>query len=136
MLKVIGVSLGIVLAISTGVGFVFSNLIGFWQGFVAAILIQFIGTYGIASFKTAPNTQLNDDSNELQQLVDLQTVEVICPCTNVVSKSPIFFGINNEFLCNKCNSKFRVDLSYDSVLVTEPLNIENAYNFLKSKEQS
>lgn len=135
MMKLVAISLGIVLAISTGVGFVFSDLIGFWQGFVAAVLVQFISTYGIASFKTSRETQFEQAEDNSQRLIDLQTVEIICPCTNVVSKSPVFFGLNNEFLCNKCNSKFRVDLSYDSILVTEPLNIENAYNFLKSKEQ-
>lgn len=135
MMKLIAISLGIVLTISTGVGFVFSDLIGFWQGFVAAVLVQFISTYGIASFKTSKEVQYEQAEDNSQKLIELQTVEIICPCTNVVSKSPIFFGLNNEFLCNKCNSKFRVDLSYDSILVTEPLNLENAYNFLKSKEQ-
>jgi transposase-like protein len=134
MLKLVLVSLGIVLAISAGIGFVFANLIGFWQGFIAAVIIQFVATYGIATFKTSQKEEVQVD--EAQQLINLQTVEVACPCTNVVTQSPIFFGLNNEFVCNKCNSKFRVELSYESVLVTEPLNLENAYNFLKSKEQS
>jgi len=133
MLKLITVSLAIVLAISAGVGFVLANFIGFWQGFIATIIVQFIASYGIAFFRTPKTEQV--ESNEAQQLLDLQTVEIACPCTHIVSKSPIFFGINNEFVCTKCSSKFRVDLSYESVLVTEPLNIENAYNFLKSKEQ-
>lgn len=133
MLKLITVSLGIVLAISAGVGFVLANFIGFWQGFIATIIVQFIASYGIAFFRTPKVEQV--ENNEAQQLIDLQTVEIACPCTHVVSRSPIFFGINNEFVCTKCNSKFRVDLSYEPVLVTEPLNVENAYNFLKSKEQ-
>jgi len=133
MLKLITVSLGIVFAISAGVGFVLANFIGFWQGFIATIIAQFIASYGIAFFRTPKVEQA--DTNEVQQIIDLQTVEIACPCSHIVSKSPIFFGINNEFVCTKCSSKFRVDLSYEPVLVTEPLNIENAYNFLKSKEQ-
>lgn len=135
MIRTIAISLGIVLVISLGVGFVCANIIGFWQGFVAAILFQFIGGYCLTTFK-APSANKVEDTSDLEKIIDLQTVDIICPCTNAVTKSPIFFGINNEFVCNKCNSKFKVELSYDSVLVTEPLNIENAYNFLKSKEQS
>ena len=133
MIKLLSISLGIVFTISACVGFVLSDFIGFWEGFVAAILVQFIASYGIATFKTSPKTTEEDDT--AQKLIDLQTVEITCPCSNIVSRSPIFIGLDNEFVCNKCNSKFRVDLSYDSILVTEPLNIENAYNFLKSKEQ-
>lgn len=135
MVKLLAISLGIVFAVSTGVGFVLSNFIGFWEGFILAILVQFIASYGVATFKrdSTENTETIIDNS--QEFINLQTVDITCPCGNIVSKSPIFFGLENGFICNKCNSKFRVELSHDSVLVTEPLNIENAYNFLKSKEQ-
>lgn len=135
MVKLIAISLGIVVAISLGVGFVFSEIIGFWQGFVAAVLAQFISTYGFATFRTVKNSTVSDSEAQLNQLLELQTIEVTCPCSHVVSKSPVFFNTDNVFTCTKCNSKFKIEPTYDSILLTEPLNIENAYNFLKSKEQ-
>lgn len=135
MIKLLSISLGIVFAVSTGVGFVLKEFIGFWEGFILAVIVQFIASYGIATFKNTSKETVEAVVDNSQQLIDLQTVEITCPCGNIVSKSPIFFGLDNGFVCNKCSSKFRVELSYEPVLVTEPLNIENAYNFLKSKEQ-
>lgn len=135
MVKLLSISLGIVLIISTGIGFVVKDFLGFWEGFILSVVVQFVASYGMATFKSTSNEDVAI-VDQSQQLIDLQTVEIVCPCGSFVTKSPIFFGLDNGFICNKCNSKFRVDLSYESVLITEPLNIENAYDFLRKKELS
>jgi Ca2+/Na+ antiporter len=135
MYRTLILSLCIVCIISIGGGFVLSDLIGFWKGVVGITLIQFILGYILTTFKSkSRNSREAEFIDNIDHLINLQTVDIICPCGTAVSKSPVFFNQDNEFLCKKCNSKFKVELSYDSILVTEPLNIENAFNFLKQKE--
>lgn len=140
MYRAIMLSLSIVCIISISGGFVLSDLVGFWKGFVAITLLQFASAYIITLFKdkSQSNKQaaIADIAGDIDHIMNLQTVDIICPCSSVVSKSPVFFNKYNEFICNKCNSKFKVELSYDSILITEPLNIENAFNALKQKERS
>lgn len=134
MFKVLGVSLGITLFISIGVGFVLKDFIGFWQGVVGAFITQFIAFYFISITKT------NNGAEEAQDIgsgiVELQTVPITCPCGKNTFTSPIFFNVDNSFLCEKCGSRFKVELNYDTVLLTEPMNIENIFNQLKEKELS
>ncbi len=140
MYRAIMLSLSIVCIISIGGGFVLSDFIGFWEGFVAITLLQFALAYIITLLKDKSQSNkeaaIADIADNIDHIMNLQTVDIICPCGSVVSKSPVFFNKHNEFICNKCNSKFKVELSYDSILITEPLNIENAFNALKQKELS
>ena len=87
MLKRITVSLCILLVISLGVGFIFQNLIGFWQGVTASIILHFLVFYFL---NTKNDTPRNEDSEQqaFNNLLQTQTVNVNCPCgqspTNVL----------------------------------------------------
>lgn len=134
MLKPIIISITITLLLSLGAGFVLKDILGFWQGFVSAVIVQFVASYIFNILKKEPIiTQSDDDAS---RLIEMQTTLIECPCGRNSFAAPIFLNFENLFLCDKCGSKFRVELNYDSILVTEPLNIENAYNALKSKELS
>lgn len=128
-MKVLLTSLAIVATISVGVGFVFAKFLGFWQGAVAALIIQFLIFYIFTSSQSA-----SEETNTVEdQLVALQTAPITCPCGKHVFSAPVFLNAENLFTCEKCGSKFRVEMSYDSVVLTEPLNIENVFNHLKEK---
>lgn len=133
MLKKIILSLSITLSISIGIGFILKNFIGFAEGTLSALIIQFIIFYILDSTKSKV---IIEDNSTIDELISLQTVKISCPCGRHTFFTPIFFNLENIFTCEKCNSKFKVDISFDSILLTEPLNIEQTFNFLKSKELS
>jgi hypothetical protein len=133
MLKLISVSIGITLLISFGVGFVLADVIGFWQGVVSAIIAQFLGSYLLG----LKNKKTNIDERDLsEEIINLQTIPIACPCGKNAFSAPVFYNTENAFLCEKCGSRFKVELNYDTVLLTEPVNIENVFNQLKERELS
>lgn len=133
MVKLLTLSLGITLLVSLGLGFVLADAIGFWQGFVGSIIAQFLGFY-LLSLKGKDNNSNEPDLS--QEIINLQTVPISCPCGKNTFTAPIFYNTENSFLCEKCGSRFKVELNYDTVLLTEPLNIANVFNQLKEKELS
>jgi len=132
MVKLLAFSLGITLLISFGVGFVLTDIIGFWQGVVGTIIAQFLGFY-ILSLKKDTTSNEPDISEEI---INLQTIPISCPCGKHTFTAPVFYNTENAFLCEKCGSRFKVELSYETVLLTEPLNIANVFNQLKERELS
>lgn len=133
MIKKICLSLVLTILISAGIGFVFQNIIGFWQGATAAIIIHFLIFY---LFNPGQKSQVLIESEKaaFDELILTQTASVNCPCGQNTINVPILLNIDNIFTCEKCLSKFRVNVSFDTVLLTEPFNIANAFNVLKSKE--
>ena len=136
-MRTVLLSIAIVALISIGSGFVLIDFIGFWQGVVGATIIQFLAFY--IPF-TGPNSKGNqtaeDAAESIKEIIDLQTIPITCPCGKNTFTAPIFFNLENEFKCEKCGSGFKVEPSYDVLLITEPVNIENIFNKLKQKEQS
>jgi hypothetical protein len=130
-MKVLFISLGITTLISIGLGFVLKDFIGFWQGVVGAFIVQFITFYILSS---RGREEVEEAASSVAEIIDLQTMPINCPCGKNTITAPIFFNTDNQFTCEKCGSVFRVEPSFDVVLLTEPLNIENIFN--KLKEQS
>lgn len=131
MLRLLTFSLGITLLVSLGIGFVLKDILGFWQGVVGSIIAQFLGFY-IYSLK-------NTDSNKpdlSDEIINLQTIPISCPCGKHTFPAPVFYNTDNSFLCEKCGSRFKVELNHETVLLTEPLNIANVFTQLKEKELS
>lgn len=133
MVKLLVFSLGITFLVSLGVGFVLADAIGFWQGFVGSIIAQFLGFYLLSLRGRGSNSSGPDLSEEL---INLQTIPISCPCGKHTFTAPVFYNTENTFLCEKCGSRFKVELNYDTVLLTEPLNIANVFTQLKEKELS
>lgn len=133
MVKLVVASLSVTLLVSFGLGFVFADIIGFWQGVVGSFIAQFIASYLLA-FKNSKSNETEPDLGE--EIINLQTIPISCPCGKNIFTAPVFYNTENAFLCDKCGSRFKVELSYDTVLLTEPLNIENVFNQLKEKELS
>lgn len=133
MVKLLIFSLSITLLISTGIGFVLTDSVGFWKGFVGSIIAQFLLFY-LLSYKS--NNKDSNEPNLSEELISLQTIPISCPCGKHTFTAPVFYNTENEFLCEKCGSKFKVELTHDTVLLTEPLNIVNVFTQLKEKELS
>jgi hypothetical protein len=133
MVRLLIISLSITFLVSFGVGFVLKDIIGFWQGVVGAILVQFLGFYFLALRK---NNNIEEDTKLADEFINLQTIPISCPCGKNTFTSAVFYNTENSFLCEKCGSRFKVELNHDTVLLTEPLNIEKIFDQLKAKELS
>lgn len=132
LLITITVSLGTGLALMGKLGFE-NSLIGFTKAAVGALILQFV-IHNI--FLSRKLQVLVEDTAAIDEVISLQTSTVSCPCGQFSFYTPIFINSDNIFTCEKCKSKFRVEVTLDSILITEPLNLETAYNFLKTKELS
>ena len=69
----------------------------------------------------------------LDDMIDIQTMSVVCPCGKNAFDSPVFLNHDNAFICEVCRSKFKVTLTPDTVVQTEAINIANIYDSLKEK---
>lgn len=135
MIKNICLSLFLTILISSGIGFVFQNIIGFWQGVTAAIIIHFLIFYLFNPEKKSQE-YIESEKTAFNELLLTQTTPVSCPCGQSTISVPILLNSENIFTCEKCLSKFRVNVTLDSVLLTEPFNIANTFSGLKSREHS
>jgi hypothetical protein len=71
--------------------------------------------------------------SSLDDIIDIQTMSVVCPCGKNAFDSPVFLNHDNAFTCEVCRSKFKVTLTPDTVVQTEAINIANIYDSLKEK---
>lgn len=80
-------------------------------------------------------TEVNPEITYLQGIIDgfieASTVPVQCPCGEEVLAIVTMNG-DNTFECIKCKSKFRTELIQSPVLITEPINLERAFDILKN----
>lgn len=130
MARLLIFTLGITLLVSLGVGFVLKDILGFWQGVVGTIIVQFLGSYFLSLRSNNTNNNKPDLSEEI---INLQTIPITCPCSKHTFTAPVFYNTDNVFFCEKCGSRFKVELNYDTILLTEPTNMENIFNQLKEK---
>lgn len=59
---------------------------------------------------------------EYEQIFDAQLVELPCICGGNTFKGLFSPNTDNEVQCEKCKNKYRVDINYDTVLISEPLD--------------
>jgi SMC interacting uncharacterized protein involved in chromosome segregation len=71
--------------------------------------------------------------SSLDDMIDIQTMSVVCPCGKNAFDAPVFLNYDNAFTCEVCKSKFKVTLTPDTVIQTESVNISNIFDSLKEK---
>jgi hypothetical protein len=119
------------LLVCCGVGFTVRDVLGFWEGFVGTLILQFF-TYNIYRAVRAPQ-KVNKAEELLQDIIDLQTTPVECPCGKHVTEEQVFLNTVNSFNCEKCGSKYSVTLIPEVILQTEQVNLDNMFTQLKEK---
>lgn len=124
----------ITILLALGFGYVVQEFIGgISRGFVAGIIIQFIL---FMIYKPKKEEPVNTEADEaLNTVIDLQTTLVECPCGKNKMYEPIFLNKDNIFTCSTCGSKFRVEVAYESILLTEPMSLVNVFDNLREKEK-
>lgn len=130
-------SLLITFIISLGFGYALSNFFGLLQGTVLAFLAQLILFYVYSLTKQNNINRVEEEHfNIIKEIADRSLVNVECPCGVKSDQVPYFDIADATFTCEKCSSKFRVEVVFNPVLLTEPLNLENAFTKIKEKELS
>lgn len=133
--NVILVSLGLTLLVSVGIGYALSDVLGFLQGTILVFILQLVGFYFYNSKNSQVKAQIEEQYNiVVSELLEKSYVNVICPCGNVNEKTLFFELEDTNFTCEKCSSRYRVEMVLNPVLLTEPANLENAFNVIKKKE--
>lgn len=59
---------------------------------------------------------------EYEQIFDAQLVELPCICGGNTFKGLFSPNTDNEVQCEKCKNNYRVNINYDTVLISEPLD--------------
>lgn len=124
----------ITILLALGFGYVIQDFVGgLGKGIVAGLIIQFIA---FMCYRPKKEEQDSSEADEaLNAVIDLQTTLVECPCGKNKMYEPIFLNKDNIFTCNTCGSKFRVEIAYESILLTEPVSLINVFDNLREREK-
>ena len=126
----------ITLLVAIAFAFGLRNIIGFWETLALAIVIQFIIAFVYSSFKISLVDNLTQEfEGELQQLLDLSEVTIACPCGNYTFTENVFLNMENTYTCEKCNNDFRIEVSITPTLLTQPVNVNQAFAELTKEEE-
>tara|TARA_R100000152_G_C6732795_1_gene157264 strand:+ start:360 stop:815 length:456 start_codon:yes stop_codon:yes gene_type:complete len=126
----------ITLLVAIAFAFGLRNIIGFWETLALAIVIQFIIAFVYSSFKISRVDNLTQEfEGELQQLLDLSEVTIACPCGNYIFTENVFLNMENTYTCEKCNNDFRIEVSITPTLLTQPVNVNQAFAELTKEEE-
>jgi|TARA_Y100000361_G_C10928986_1_gene222857 Ca2+/Na+ antiporter len=127
----------ITLLVAIAFAFGLRNIIGFWETLALAIVIQFIIAFVYSSFKISRVDNLTQEfEGELQQLLDLSEVTIACPCGNYTFTENVFLNMENTYTCEKCNNDFRIEVSITPTLLTQPVNVNQAFAELTKEEEA
>ena len=126
----------ITLLVAIAFAFGLRNIIGFWETLALAIVIQFIIAFVYSSFKISRVDNLTQEfEGELQQLLDLSEVTIACPGGNYTITENVFLKMENTYTCEKCNNDFRIEVSITPTLLTQPVNVNQAFAELTKEEE-
>jgi hypothetical protein len=132
--KQVIIPIAILILISSCIGFAFQAFFGgFWQAALAGLLGQLL-VYNVYTSLLELSQKRNEIKNTLDTIIEAQTCPIACPCGKNVVQAPLFINNDNDFICEVCNAKFRVEITYESILQTQPTNLSNIFDVLKQKE--
>jgi hypothetical protein len=70
---------------------------------------------------------------EYEQIFDSQLVELPCVCGGNTFQGLFSPKTENIVECEKCRNNYKVNINYDSVMISEPLNLDKTFNELVGK---
>jgi len=125
----------IIITVLVALGFAFGlkNILGFWETFTLAVVLQFLAAFLYSSSKISRVKELtNEFQSELDQLLSLSEAKIACPCGNYTYNTNLFLNVEETFKCEKCGNEFRIDFSATPTLLTQPVYTQQETDF---KEQ-
>lgn len=130
------------LAISYGL----SDFIDFFKGICLLLPVISIGLY-IFEQKYNKSTEAEQIVQSLDQIIgeqtqvieeyekifDSQLVHLPCVCGGNTFEGLFSPNTENIVECEKCKNKYRVEIAYNSVLISEPMDLEKPFDELVQK---
>lgn len=129
--------------VAISIAFGLSDHMNFWKSLSILIAIESIIYYFVIFNEDEPtppkNSELDkvveelgkmveeqgDVINEYEEIFDQQLVELPCVCGGNTFQGLFSPKIENIVECEKCESEYRVTVNYNSVLISEPLDIND-----------
>lgn len=85
--------------------------------------------------RTEALVEVEDILNEYNKILDSLLVQLPCVCGGNTFEGIFSPNTDNIVECEKCKNKYRVDISYNSVLISEPMDINQTFDeLLKNKK--
>lgn len=137
----------VVIMVSTTIAYGISDYLSFSKA-VSLITPLVAGLLYILDKKLSPDTSERDMQinilgatveqqteilDEYERIFDSQLVELPCICGGNTFQGLFSPKTENIVTCDKCNNNYRVDIQYEAVLISEPLNIEKSFDELVGK---
>jgi len=116
-----------------------SDFIPFWKTFIVVSYLKLLG-FGIYHFRKSSQIKTKSSNDEVfaeyetviaeqveviteyEKIFDSQLVELPCICGGNTFQGLFSPKLENIVECEKCRNKYRVNVQYDSVLISEPLS--------------
>ena len=70
---------------------------------------------------------------EYEKIFDSQLVELPCVCGGNTFEGLFSPKLENIVECEKCKNKYRVDVNYNSILISEPADVNKSFDQLISE---
>jgi hypothetical protein len=129
-------SLLITVTLSALIGYGLKNILGFWEAFCIALALQTIISFIFSSLRiTKEQTIIDTYQAEIDNLADMCTTTIECPCGKQRIEDMLFVGIENMFECELCGSKFKADINITPTLLTEPVDNNKTFDELIKKQK-
>ena len=129
--------------VAISIAFGLSDHMNFWKSLSILIAIESIIYYFVISNEDQLSTsefsevdkvveelgrmveEQGDVISEYEEIFDQQLVELPCVCGGNTFQGLFSPKSENIVECEKCESKYRVTVNYNSVLISEPLDIND-----------
>jgi len=72
--------------------------------------------------------------NSYEVMLDEQVVSIDCNCGSTLFKGILIPNAENICKCSKCSETYKVFVSYDSILIADPLTSDAVFDKLRSIE--
>jgi len=125
----------IVLIVSTLLAFVFKTIFGFYESLALFTVIQFIAPSILQSI-TRSRQRIESLEGNINELVDLSTCNVQCPCGGYKFNEIIM--VSEESIISKCpvcGNEYRLIPEVRVILTTEPINLDKPIGELTIKKE-
>ena len=129
-------SLLITVILSALIGYGLKNILGFFEAFSIAFALQTITSFIFSSLKITKERAITDTYQaELDDLINMCTTTIECPCGKQRIEDALFVGIENILECELCGSKFKADINITPTLLTEPVDNSKMFDELVKKQK-
>lgn len=124
MIKRLVLSILTTAVVSTAIAFGLSTILGFWQTFSLAFILQVISFYYFNNrLITKQQVELEKILNDRYEILSKNLVQFACPCGQQTFEELIYINAENTFKCEKCDNNITVGVNLIPAIATIPMDI-------------